>query len=132
MKVFYFLFYVFFEMVAKTLPGKPDYSFLDAILGGIVFSVYLSFNILTIVIILGYGKIIEMMIANRGLYVFFLLLTLPFVYVLCIHKKKYLKIQERFNFMNKNLKKRLLAALLGLIYICCTFFLFALSLFIFK
>lgn len=132
MKILQILFYLFFSMVAKTFPGKPDYSYLDAILGGVYFSVFISFNILTVVIALGYGQIIEMILANWILGILLLLLVLPFVYFSCIHKKKYLKILERFNYMDKNLKKRLLSVLIGLLYMGGTFFLFGLSLFIFK
>jgi len=134
MKVFEYFFYLFFGIMAKYLPGKPDYDYASAIFGGIFFSIFLLLNILTILIILGCGRIIAIVFANLGLAGFFLLLLLPFIFVyfMCIHKKKYLKIQERYNYMEKFLKKRLLAALFGFLYIIGSGFLFALASTIFK
>jgi len=43
--------------MAKTFPGKPDYDYSTAIFGGLFFSMILFFNILTILIVLGFGEI---------------------------------------------------------------------------
>ena len=105
--------------MAQYYPGESDFSYGCAICGGFYFSIFLSMNIMTILISLSCGKIIKM-ISNFGLWSFFPLLLLPFIpiYFLCIHKKKYIKIKERFSYMDKSLKKRLLAVLVGLLY--CT------------
>jgi len=113
--------------MAKYLPGKPDYDYASAIFGGMFFSIFLLLNILTILIILGCDRIIAIVFANLGLVGFFLLLLFPFIFVYftCIHKKKYLKILEHFKFMDKNWKKRLLSAFIGMSYIGVSGFLFA-------
>jgi len=113
--------------MAKYFPGKPDYDYNSAILGGLFFSMILFFNIFTVLITLGCDKIITIVFANLGFVGFFLFMHFPFlfVYFTCIHKKKYLEILERFCYMDKNWKKRLLSALIGMSYMGVSFFLFA-------
>lgn len=115
-------------MTAKTFPGKPDYTYSSAIIGGMVFSFYLWLNIASIVRILGFGEFLDIVNDNLGVIGFFLLVLLPFVlvYFSCIYKKKYLEILERFNLMDKNLKKRLLSVLIGFLYMGISIFLFVL------
>jgi hypothetical protein len=118
MKTFYYFFYVYFAMAARTYPGESDYSYGSAICGGVYFSIFLSCNIMTILISLGCDKIIKMASDNFGLVRFFPILLLPFVsiYFLCIHKKKYVEIRECFSYMDRSLKKRLLAILPVFLY----------------
>ena len=134
MKIFKVLFYLFYVMVAKYLPGKPDYDYDSAILGGIFFSTFLFLNIFAILIILGCDKIIATVFANLELVGFFILLPFPFIfiYLTCIHKKKYIKIRERYSYLEKNWKKRLLAALIVMLYMGISFILFGLSVYYLK
>ena len=128
MKIFYFFFYVFFGTWAQYYHGERDYSYGNAILGGLTLSILLSLNILTILLILGCGNIIRILIDNLGLgCISFLLLPFIFVYFSCIHKKKYLEIRERFSYMDKNWKKRLLAVLIVFLYWMVSILLFTLS-----
>ena len=118
MKVFEYFFYVCFRTAAQYFPGEPDYSYGSAIGGGIFFSIPLFLNIMTILTILGCDKIIKIVDDSFGLagYLLFLLPPFLFIYFSCIYKKKYIKIKERFSYMDKSLKKKLLAVLVGFLY----------------
>ena len=134
MKIFHFFFYCYFVMSAKTYPRESDYSYGSAIFGGIYFSIFLALNSMTILLPLDCGKIIKMVVDSWGIVGFFILLLLPFVFVYfsCIHKKKYLKVLEHFNYMDKSFKKRLLVALVLMSHMCISGLLFALSYHYFK
>ena len=132
MKIVEYFFYVFFGSVARTFPGKPDYDYFSAILGGLFFSMILSFNILTILAVLGFGEIkniVDVNLGGVGSFCLFILLPFIFIYFTCIHKKRYMKIIERFSYLEKNWKKRLFAALIMMSYIGVSFFLFGWSCF---
>jgi len=97
--------------MAKTFPGKPDYDYSTVIFGGLFFSMILVFNIFTVLIVLGFGEIkdiVDIALGKTSSFCLFVSLPFLFVYFTCIHKKKYLEILERFKFMDKNWKKRLL------------------------
>jgi glucose-6-phosphate-specific signal transduction histidine kinase len=121
-------------MMAKKYRGEADYSYVSAIIGGLFFSLFLSFNLLTFFIIWDYEKIVKMIVTLLGLGGFFLLLILPFVFVYfsCIYNKKYISLSEHFNFMDKNLKNRLLGVMLLTIHMGGSIIFFVLSLHFFK
>jgi len=109
-------------------PKKREYFHDSAVLGGLFFSIFLTLNIVTISIVLGCNKIVKMMVEAK-VAGFCILLSLPFafIYFSCIHKKKYLKILECFSYMDKNWKKRILSAIVIMLYVGISIFLFAWS-----
>jgi len=136
MKIIHFFFYFYFLMVLRRTgwESKSDYNYFNAITAGLFFSIFLFFNIWTVLIVLGCDKLIRIVIDNFGFWGFFPLMFFPFIFVyfLCIHKKKYLKIVERFKHWDKNLKSRLLSVLLAFLYWGATFTLWGLSYHFFK
>ena len=128
MKIFQFLFYTFFLTFLRTYnrESKSDYTYFNAIVASLLYSVFLFFNVWAVSNVLGCNKLIDIAIDNMG---FFTLMFSPiiFVYFSCIHKKKFLKIVERFQHWDQNWKSRLLLVLIGFSYMCGTFVLLFLS-----
>ena len=134
MKAFQFLFYFYFLAFLRTYnrESKSDYTHFNAIVASLLYSVFLFFNIQTVLNVLGFYELTVMAAVNLG-YVFFPIMASPivFVYFSCIHKKKYLEIVERFKHWDNNWKSRLIGALIVFLYGVGTFVLLFLSVYFF-
>jgi len=135
MRIFQLLFYIYFLTYLRhnDWESKSDYTFFNAIFPGLFFSIFLSLNIWTVLIVLGFNDMIKIIVGNLGFWKFFPFLFTPiiFVYFSCIYKKKYLEIVERFKHWDKNWKSRLLMVLIGFLYMGGTVALLGLSIYFF-
>jgi hypothetical protein len=119
MRIFNYFFYIFFGTVAKThFSGEPDYDYDTAILGGLIYSIFLSFNIATVLIIIDYWDLHAYIIKYLGFGTFISLYILSCILVFfsSIYKKKYKKIKEHFDYIDKSWKKKIVAVLVVILY----------------